>query len=65
MSKIVDFNKEKDRIEAKKEADIKRKKHNDKVIRKYKNKTKVGSFQVWQVYLLILVVITIGVLIFR
>lgn len=65
MSNIVDFNKEKSKIEARKSDEIKRKNNNDKVIRKIKRNSDKTQKIIWKYYIGILIVAAVFVIIFK
>ena len=65
MSKIVDFNSEKDKKMKKKEVEAKRKKHNEKVIKKIKRNDTSSKLNVWKFYALLLLVIAVFIVLFK
>lgn len=65
MSKIVDFNSEKNKKMHKKEEEAKRKKHNEKVIKKIKRNDTSRNINVWKFYALLLLAIAVFIVLFK
>lgn len=65
MSNIVDFNKEKTKIEDKKNAEAKRKANNEKVIRKIKRRGNQSRTNPWAFYGILCLVIAVVLLVIK